>query len=263
MEDTDFVWMVYGSASSQDCDVFALIESADRFQGKPHLASNLCAFIQNLLVQSGSLHSAGDKKISVNVGVLDKQTHKLSWAFKGAADETNNSIFYTYHLHAHLQKHPLMIKGVLPIDVKARTMRGLRLIISAITRTNYRVETKRALKENTVLSKVKVLRGIQIETMTLAQNVKMTLVEILKTIAFKVGHTLALHLFPEKELVTKEDIAQVFPDLATFLFRQGNATTVDLQKLDILIQMLLDEVDKMIQACPDYAHEKEFVNMCD
>jgi hypothetical protein len=135
-------WLIYGSPSSVDCDVFVPLD-ADLVRRLSHDCKNthrlvdVCAALQHQLSESGQLAAAtsAGRKISVNVGVVDWERGVLLWSLKGNADETNNVLLSQYTHHTTLQKHTLYILHALPVNLPHRTLHTLREVLAMMART--------------------------------------------------------------------------------------------------------------------------------
>jgi hypothetical protein len=147
-------WLVYGSPSSIDCDVFVPLDAdlvrriSDQCKNT-HRLVYACAELQRQLVASGHLASAlaAGRTISVNVGVVDWERGVLLWSLKGDADETNNVLLAQYAHHASLQRHALYIRELLPVGMQRRTLHTLRAVLGILARTTtHRDVCKPALK---------------------------------------------------------------------------------------------------------------------
>lgn len=212
-------YWVFGSKSSQDVDMLAVVPS-------------LGSIAENKLVVSqieSDLQSKFSKELNVNLGVLTNGV--LSEVFKGTIDEVNNSIFDTYHLHD--QNSDLLIDRKLPRDVDLKTLRCLRVMLSFYSRTAHRAEVKQALSGDVVL-KHKILSSLDISVLTdLGAGKNINFVDYLKTMAFQMGQTHALR--SGVELYTKESIGLTYPKLDAFLKRQpGKLAILEDFKKDFL-----------------------------
>ncbi len=207
-------FQILGSASSQDMDVMVFVqEIPDSIQE----CSTLCQSFANLL--SEKLTTA--KKINTNLGILKNGV--LIQVYKGITDETNNALYCTYPLHKqYFDNH---ILNTLTRDKEQKIQRTLRIVLSFLTKTNYRAKIKEALRSDW---KKKIEISIQIdmgaiinsEDFTLGNHV--TMIEFQKTIAFQLGQSIAL--LEGKELYTKEEIGDYFPELGDYLFRKTGLT---------------------------------------
>ena len=254
-------WLVYGSPSSVDCDVFVPLdqEVARRLSNngtQTHRLVDVCADLQRQLIESGDLAvcKAQDRKISVNVGVADWSRGVLLWSLKGDADETNNVLLAQYEHHAALQKHALYIREVLPPNLPRRTMHTLRAVLGVLARTQHRVVCKRALK-GTVQDKCAALRQIALEDVRFALNADRSPIETWKQVAYKVGHVLALQRW-RRECCSKEDVAVAFPELSVFLARHS-ASRAQLIQLTQIVAHFLDETDHMVRDDPNFGGSRE------
>lgn len=150
----------------------------------------------------------------------------VSACYKGTADECNNSLLRTYELHN--QEFPLIIEHPVKRDITAKVVRAIRIILSNISRSHYRVQIKKALISPFV-DRINVLKNIDCSTIDFSTlRHSMTREDILKVMAFQIGQTLAL--IKGKELYTKSEVAKMYPSLKQFLYRDKNSNLNDLNK---------------------------------
>jgi hypothetical protein len=226
------VYYIFGSKSSLDLDVLVLIDQMPSLED----AKKLCNTFNN------SLQNISSKKVNSNLGIV--QDGQLLSVFKGTVDEVNNSIFDTYHLHN--QTHPLLITSRIPRDKEAKVLRSMRGILSFLSRTQYREAVKNSLK-NDLLHKVRTLQGIDLSKPL--DLTKYPLTDIYKTISFQMGQCQAL--LEGVELYTKESIADHYPKLKLFLFRdlKANLSDLEIAKQDFLQHVIryLPEMTKLYE----------------
>ena len=152
--------------------------------------------------------------MNINLAVL--RDGILTWVLKGIADETNNSVFRTYHFHE--QRHPLEIQRLVPRDVEKKILRATRAILSQLTKSERRHNVKNALKANQLYLRLDALKPICFEQLNFKQSEK-DLTEIVKLIAFQLGQTIAL-VKDHTELYTKTQVAEYDPRLRPYLMRE-------------------------------------------
>lgn len=213
------VYWIFGSKSSQDVDILAVVPS-------------LGSIAENKVVVSQIEDSLKDKysrELNVNLGILKDGV--LVEVFKGTVDEVNNSVFDTYHLHD--QSFDLQISRKIIRDVDLKTLRCLRVMTSFYSRTSFRAEVKKALSLG-VIEKHRFLSELNISTITdLGPGKNMDFLDYLKTMAFQMGQTHALR--SGVELYTKESIGLTYPELDPFLRRQkGNLEALEEFKKNFL-----------------------------
>lgn len=194
-------FLVFGSLSSQDADLLVLVDSIPQTQE----AKNLCVKYQ------AELQPLFNKPTNVNLGVVLNGV--LTSVLKGSLDEVNNSLIDTYTFHE--QKFPLIITTRMERNVEDKVLRSTRIVLATLSRSQYRVTVKAALKENLIG------RLAALETIDFSQElkeIKYPLKDIYKTLAFQMGQALAL--LDGKECYTKESIVELYPELNPFLRRE-------------------------------------------
>ena len=98
-----------------------------------------------------------------------------------------------------------------------RTIRG---ILSYFSRTELRIDIKKALRSNDALEKLEVLEQCHLSLDT--DFKKTTHIEVFKFFAFQMGQTLAL--MDGVELFTKSSVAEHYPELSPYLYREDVST---------------------------------------
>lgn len=208
------IYQIFGSENSLDVDlVFFIEEMPETIVEKLALSKELSQVISSFFPK---------KVINANLAVCQKG--HLTEVYKGTTDELNNALFYTYDFHK--QKHENQITKLLMRDIDLKFLRSARMILSFMSKTEYRVLVKSALKGN-LTEKINVLQNLdlsKIVSLGKGQNNQ----DVIKSIAFQLGQAIALQ--EGKELYTKNQIATYFPDLREYLFREENISFNDLQK---------------------------------
>ena len=231
------IYYIFGSESSLDLDVLVLIDQMPSLED----AKKLCNTFNE------SLKSISLKKVNSNLGILKNE--KLSSIFKGTVDEVNNSIIDTYHLHKQI--HPLLITSRITRDKEAKVLRSMRGILSFLSRTQYREAVKESLKKD-LLHKLSTLQKIDLSNPL--ELTKYPQTDVYKTIAFQMGQCQAL--LEDVELYTKESIADRYPELKLFLFRDVNANLQDLERSkQAFLQQIVGYLPKMTKLYEDKWHE--------
>lgn len=196
-------YTIFGSKDSLDYDVMVYVDSIPPIQK----CKELCAEYEELLKAE-----LPDKKINVNLAVVDDG--QIVSVFKGTPDECNNSILLTHYFHE--QKHPVLVKRRTERDVPLKLARGLRSVLSFLSRTEYRPLVKKALK-GTAEEKLSALEQIDLAAIADLGKNNQDVVEFYKQAAFQIGQCLAL--IDGEELYTKEQIRSEFPRLGPYLQR--------------------------------------------
>lgn len=195
----------HGSADSTDKDYVYVVDEIPSLQEAKEFCSADKDENRNL--------------ITVNKGIV-------TGCYKGSVDEINNALLETYHYHE--QTHELLVKHMLCRDVMKKIIRAVRIILSHLSRSQYRVEIKSALrgdwnKRMEVLCKIS-LYDIDFDTI----NKNMSAADIKKVIAFQIGQTLTL--LDGIEVYTKSGIIEFYPKLKPYLQRYSDSND-DLQEM--------------------------------
>ena len=215
----EYVKYIHGSEDSTDVDVFYVFNELPSKQECKKFCSANPSENRNIIV--------------INDGIVTA-------CYKGTPDEVNNSLIDTYDLHE--QKYPLMIAKRVDRDLTIKVIRAIRIILSHLSRSQYREPVKKALISN-FICRLDVLRHIDLSTIDYsALNKNMSREDILKTIAFQIGQT--ADLFFNIEVYTKSEIALDLPALEEFLYRDKNS---DLHVLEKVKNDFLDLIEKKIK----------------
>ena len=207
-------YQFFGSEDSLDVDVvFFVAKMPESILEKLNLAQSCSQLIGADFPQ---------KSINTNLACLENGC--ITKVYKGTADELNNALFYTYNFHKQpFENH---IVKLLPRDVNLKFLRSSRMILSFLSKTNYRQLVKTALKSE-VQQKIKALEQIDLSTINdfgKGQDKR----NAIKSIAFQIGQSLALN--NGIECYTKKQIATYFPALLPYLNRMEMDDLYDLQQ---------------------------------
>ena len=206
---------IHGSEDSIDTDVYYVVDELPSFQ-------ECKAFCDSIKDENANL-------ITIDNGVVTA-------CYKGVPDECNNSLLETYSLHE--QEYPLLVKYYVERDVFLKILRGIRIILSRISRTRYRAIVKEALKDNNLRNKMATLSHIRFNTIDFENmDKKESGKDILKVIAFQLGQMYGLTA--NNEYYTKSSIAKRFPRLKPLLYREDYADTkcLDFYLIEILVYL--------------------------
>lgn len=233
-------YQFFGSADSADVDVvFFVDEIPDTIR--------LCSALVMTLTQKLTAQKSLTRPVNGNLAVCKEGV--LLQVFKGTADELNNSLFYTYDLH--IQDFENAISRLLKRDTDLKFLRSARMILAWFTRTRHRVAIKEALRQD-IDAKYDVLIQWDFPTLLTENHPDKN---ILKSIAFQIGQTLALD--EGKELYTKKEIALHFPALAPFLNRQETPDFHSLNGLFLLYLSKLNHRRRQMKRKTEYEYEGE------
>lgn len=201
----DQIKYIHGSGDSTDNDVIYVVDELPSLQDCKRFCSNQDNPDENR-----------------NICVI--KNGEVVQCYKGTPDEVNNAVYLTYRLHK--QEFPLLITHLVPRDKAAKCMRAVRIILSHLSRSQYRSEVKHALVSN-FTTRLKTLEDINLETIDFDHlNNNMTREDILKTIAFQIGQTsLLMNGF---EAYTKGEVAEYF-GLDEFLYRHKDSDIHELE----------------------------------
>lgn len=203
----NYRYQIFGSKSSTDLDAMFFVDYLDKILDNHDLIKSLNKELEKIY------HKPANSNLCVIRNGIVIET------FKGTSDEVNNSMLYTYPFH--IQKYPNMIDHYVPRDIELKIIRTTRVLLTFLSRTEYRSDVKKALKnECDISTRFDLLRKIPLNIILTGEKVKkVEYIDLLKTIAFQLGQTLALT--ENIELYTKEDISLKYPDLSDYLFRKN------------------------------------------
>lgn len=221
-------FQLFGSASSQDLDVVVFIK---QIPDTILASSTLCDEFGKQLTDFLKVN----KPINTNIAVVESGL--LQNVYKGTVDETNNALYYTYHLHSQFFSN--RIRGLLPRDTDLKILRTIRIVLSLMTKSKFRSLVKSALKGD-LKEKLEVLKMVIGESALQEEffGQKMRWVDFQKTFAFQIGQCLAL--IHGQELYTKEEIGAFYSDLRPYLYRIENISN---EVLTYYLSLLIDKVE--------------------
>jgi hypothetical protein len=155
-----------------------------------------------------------DKKINCNLVTI--KNGEIIKSFKGSQDEVNNSLFYTYKNHKQIFPNPIL--KIVKRDFNEKILRIARVLLTFYSRTDMRIEIKRALRGN-LIEKLNVLKKFDFTIMNEFPNKSDKKEDIFKTIAFQLGQFFCLKDDLERHSYTKDDLMCCYPELFVFLNR--------------------------------------------
>ncbi|WP_281232492.1 hypothetical protein [Flavobacterium gelatinilyticum] len=235
------IYQIFGSENSLDLDLVFFIEEmpetiAEKLALSKELSQSIISFFP-------------EKEINANLAV--QRNGHLVEVYKGTTDELNNALFYTYQNHH--QKFDNQITKLLVRDVDLKFLRSARMILSFLSKTEYRSIIKWALKGD-LDEKIKALERIDLKQIDSFGKDKNDLNSI-KSIAFQLGQAISLH--EGKELYTKNEIANAFPDLIKYLSRKENTDFENLQKRLFSFIIILKDRNSRMKNKSEYKYEDE------
>jgi len=229
-------FQIFGSKSSQDYDVMVFVSSIPESKEE---SKDQCEKYNKLLSEYFAENGLISKELNCNLGVL--QNGVVVSVFKGTPDEVNNSMYLTYGNFK--QFYPNQIERLISRDYDLKILRCFRIILSFLSRSEYRVKVKLALRSD-LKTKIETLKSIDFTSPIETGNKNINKYDFYKALAFQVGQTLAFE--DNLELYTKEDIYERYPELEGFLKRDNlNYDYSGLQNL----------IDRLIQ----FAESKEYL----
>ncbi len=217
----DLVIIIHGSENSLDRDAYIVVPEEMNNQDSKELCSQYKELNANLI-----------KVVDGNV----------VWSYKGTKDECNNSIMKTYHLHKQDFENP--ITSLVERDSGIKMLRTIRGILSYCSRTQWRVDVKKALSSSSLDVKMAALKSINL--MEVDDFQKNTKIEAYKYLAFQMGQTLAL-IKDGIELFTKNQVINYYPELTDYL----NRTPADAKKLTDFYNRFVKYLDNSYQKVND------------
>lgn len=183
---------IHGSADSTDLDVMYIFDS--------------------IPTRADATRFCSDNSIE-NKNVAVVKDGVVVWVYKGTVDEVNNALYYTIPLH---ENPPSIITELLPRDILLKTIRVMRGILSHCSRTVHRPKVKAALTSYSWKDRVSVLESLPLHQ--IEDFGKQDIVEVYKFLAFQFGQVFGL--LDGVELYTKASVAETYPQLKPYLYRQ-------------------------------------------
>jgi len=132
-------FQIFGSESSLDLDVIIFVTTLTKI----YEASQVCKTFTDQIQKE---FENTEKKVNVNLAVLDTDYHRLCEVYKGTVDELNNSLYQTNRLHP--QFYPNQIECLMVRDIKLKKRRVARKVLELLTRTQFRIPVKNALRSD-------------------------------------------------------------------------------------------------------------------
>ena len=235
------IYQLFGSENSIDIDVVFFIENMpETIATRLLLSKKYSELIAQIFPK---------KVINANLAVCENG--RLACVYKGTTDELNNSLFLTYANHK--QQYPNQIARLLKRDIDLKFLRSARMVLSFLSKTEYRALVKKALKGD-LSDKIEVLNSIDFTSIAYFGKGKDS-EGILKSIAFQFGQSILLH--EGSEVYTKNQIATRFPELKKYLDRAENPDLNSLQNvLEEFVALLKTRLPAM-QIMTEYKYEDE------
>jgi len=217
---------LFGSEDSLDYDVMFQV---DRIPKNKQECKILCTELENSYLYQ-------DKKVNANICVVNNE--EIVEVFKGTPDECNNAVFKTYYCHT--QRFPCLVSRLVPRDVALKVDRSLRIILSFLSRTEYRPIVKDALRSPVAFRRencINCLYSIDFNSIKSFGTKNGEPKDIVKQIAFQMAQVVGL-LANHTEIYSKYKACNKFPPLIPYLHRQES----DLETLNRFKSLYLYEI---------------------
>ena len=212
---------IHGSEDSTDVDVHYVFDKMPSFQE----CKDFC-----------------DSDKSENRNIITIENGIVTNVYKGTTDEINNALLKTYSLHQ--QEYPLLIEHKVERNKILKVIRSVRIILSHLSRSQYRPIIKAALKSDNWNERLNVLNTIKLHEINFdSLNKHLNKLDICKVIAFQIIQCFAL-LVDNIEIYTKSEAASYNPDLKSFLYREEHELYTLDYYIKIFVQTLKDNIDK-------------------
>ncbi len=226
----DFKFQIFGSKTSQDIDVIVFV---DTIIDNPYYALEECKVYDKKIAE----FLKTDKKVNSHLAIVENGIIKK--VLKGTEDEVNNSLIRTYDLHE--QYFPNHIRAFIQRDIDLKILRTGRVLLSLISRTEYRPIVKLALQKD-FKERVEALYQCDITKFQSKSliNKNVSWDDFIKVYAFQIGQTLGL--LDGLELYTKEEIIDAYPELKPYILRDVDYKLDTLEKWKIIF---LDRVKNL------------------
>lgn len=242
-------FQIFGSSDSQDVDIMVFV---------PTISSD--AKTNHDLIKELNQYYSGfypGRSINCNLCTYDYITGTIVSVFKGTPDEVNNSMFYTYDLHEQTWNN-LIMKPV-KRDLEYKLIRVSRFLLSFFSRVPELRPTIKSALRGTFAERLEALSLINFyHYMAYDFSVKGEKSEdVWKVIAFQLG--ISVLLSEEKEVYTKNDLIEHYPELIFFLKRK-EIPYYDFDMLNVLMIKFLQISKEAILKGMEFETELEYDN---
>lgn len=219
---------IHGSADSTDVDVMYIFNEIPAREDATRFCSDNSIENKNIAV--------------VRDGVV-------VWVYKGTVDEVNNALLRTIPLHDNPE---CIITSPLERDILAKTIRVMRGSLTQCSRTEYRTTVKEATTSYSWKKRMQAFRHIHF--WDIEDFGKQDRVETLKFFAFQWGQLAGLAL--GKELYTKAEVAEMFPSVRKFLYREPSEFLEGLQDVYFIARQFMGSLE--VEEGADYCRFVDF-----
>lgn len=205
---------IHGSEDSTDIDIICVFDKIpDKIE-----AQKFCADLSE-----------------VNKNIIVVENGVVTWVYKGTIDEVNNALYYTIPLHENPES---IIEKLVERDILTKTIRVMRGTLTQCSRTQHRKLIKKATRGFSWKERVQTLKDIKINE--IEHFGKKNKVELYKFFAFQWGQLIGLT--EGIELYTKSNVADQYPELRPYLYREEKPFD---QGLHIYYQKVTDYMDSL------------------
>jgi len=223
-----YTYNIFGSKDSIDIDVMVFV---DKLPNTTEECKDACHKYEKEL-------DLGDFS-NVNLAVVKDGI--VTECFKGTPDEVNNSILATYGLHDKYQEFDCQVDRPVERDIPLKIARCFRIILTLISRTQYRAEVKKALKGD-VEEKIEFLQYLDFTTIDSFNKNGLTDIDCWKAIVFQIIQT--IFLIDNIEIYTKGEAKAVSPPLTPVIMRENISEEHKLMINSIMDLLFLRIFDK-------------------
>lgn len=237
---------VYGSNNSKDLDIF--LDMSGVCDGHPPETQAEIDVLMALKEKSLLDFKATMSKSSINrkldlCMIYIGDDGVIQWCEKGNVEQTNNCLYYTFHMHRQNNilhgDNPITMPLQQSVSLKAIT--NVRALLTYISRTSLRENVKDLLKNGNFIQRTDFILEHVANGKFLSNlndfNKNLSKTEIAKDLAFHFAQLYAL--MHGKEIFTKDEACFIYPDISMYIERKEN---IGLKNLDNFISEVLQEL---------------------
>lgn len=216
------------------------------FGSEDSLDKDVIIFVDKLpnIEECKSISYIAKHQLGLNLNLCELDTDKgiIINCHKGTPDEVNNALYYTFHYHKENNHLDNPIKQTLTRNIPIKIVRAMRIILSLIAKSQYRERIKKALLSYNFQERINILKEIEFDGI----KKDILTVDVLKSIAFQVGQTLAL--VDRKEYYTKKMVKEYNPHLRLLIERKGNYSQKQIFQLNKQVHHLVDYIGSLVSS---------------
>lgn len=181
------LYNIFGSPASDDYDIMVSVPDVPSSKA---LCKEICAGYE-ARIKDYFL----DKEVQVNICKLkeiEKNVNIIEKVYKGTPDECNNSVFMTYLYHK--QYCNIMVGQMVTRDVPLKLARGVRIILSFLSRGAYGPTVNDALQSKNFIKRCEVLQRVDLDLVTDSELDKKNIDRYgyYKKVSFQLGQMMGL-----------------------------------------------------------------------